>query len=198
MRLFLLFIVSISAVFGGLSVTAVAADKMSVSIDVKPLDSGGATKSKGSGNLGTENDVTHKTTDNYSNTRVHQTGLTLQIEAHNYSAAPAHVHVEWVFFAEPVNGKGGMTVHKKGGQDLDLPASENSRITAESGPITSKTEKHLKITTGALSGNVQESGSIDKSGEKLRGWYVRLMSGGGIVQVKASGTTFEKLGQTDK
>lgn len=197
MRPFLLSIVSMCAIFGGLSAEA-AAEKVSVSIDVKPLDSGGATKSKGSGNLGTENDVTHKTTDNYASTRVHQTGLTLQIETHNYSTAPAHVHVEWVFYAEPFNGKGEMKPHKKGGQDFDLPASGHLGITAESGPITSKTEKHLKITTGALSGNVQESGSTDKSGEKLKGWYVRLKSGGAIVQVKASGTTFEKLGQTDK
>ena len=168
------------------------------SIDVKPGDSGGAVKDKGKGEMGNTNGGTTVKTDKFDSTRVRQTGISLEIEARNTGSDPVHVRVEWVFYDEPVDGKGAMSPHSKGGQDLALPAAGTQHLTAESGSIASTTKKHMSVATGSLSGNVTTKASIEHSGRKLTGWYVRLLSGGQVVQVRASGPSFEKLGQTEK
>ena len=109
-----------------------------------------------------------------------------------------HVRVEWVFYAEPVDGKGEMSPHSKGGSDLDIRAASTQHLTAESGTITSTTKKQMSVSTGTLSGRVKTTTSVEHSGRKLKGWYVRLLSDGQVVQVRASGPSFEKLGQTMK
>ena len=168
------------------------------SIEVKPGDSGGAVKTNGKGEMGNENSPTNIKTDKFDTTRVRQTGISLEIEARNTGSDPVHVRVEWVFYDEAVDGKGAMSPQSKGGQDLALPAAGTQHLTAESGSITSTTKKHMSVATGSLSGNVTTKASIEHSGRKLTGWYVRLRAGGQVVQVRASGPSFEKLGQTEK
>lgn len=195
------FLPIVSATFimlGSPFIAGAAIPTVHASIDVRPGDSGGAVKTKGKGETGNSNNGTTTKTDKFDTTRVRQSGIALEIDARNTGSGPVHVRVEWVFYAEPVDGKGDMSPHSKGGQDLDLPAAGAQHLTAESGSITSTTKKHMSVTTGSLSGTATTKASIEHSGRKLKGWYVRLLSDGRVVQVRASGPSFEKLGQTEK
>ena len=194
----ILLIVSATFILLGCPDLAGAANpNIHASIDVKPGDSGGAVKTKIKGEAGNSNGGTTTKTDNYDNTRVRQGGISLEIDARNTGTSPVHVRVEWVFYSEPVDGKGAMGVQSKGGNDLDLPAAGSQHLTAESGSITSTTTKHMSVTTGS-STNSGTKMTVAHSGHKLKGWYVRLLSDGQVVQVRASGPSFEKLGQTEK
>ena len=167
------------------------------SIDVRPGDSGGAVKTKIKGEAGNSNGGTTTKTDNYDNTRVRQGGISLEIDARNTGTSPVHLRVEWVFYSEPVDGKGAMGVQSKGGSDLDLPAAGTQHLTAESGSITSTTTKHMSVTTGSTTKSGTKM-TVAHSGHKLKGWYVRLLADGQVVQVRASGPSFETLGQKEK
>lgn len=176
---------------------AAAIPTVHASIDVRPGDSGGVVKTKIKGEAGNSNGGTTTKTDNYDNTRLRQGGISLEIDARNTGTNPVHVRVEWVFYSEPVDGKGAMGVQSKGGNDLDLSAAGSQHLTAESGNITSTTTKHMSVTTGS-STNSGTKATVAHSGRKLKGWYVRLLAGGQVVQVRASGPSFEMLGQKEK
>lgn len=178
--------------------------RVSVSIDVKPAGSGGETKSSSDAKAGTMGatgyGTTNSKTDQYSSTRVHQSGLTLDIEARNLGAAGAHVMIDWVFLQEPANGKGEMSGHGRGQKELDILPGGTLKLTADSGPVTSKTTKHLALkTTGSAStGQTQTAtGSTTVEGNRLKGWIVRLHANGGVAQVRASGPAFEAIGKND-
>lgn len=194
----------ICAILIGTAPTGVAISKVDVSIDVKPLDSGGATSNSGStsGGAASNSGSSKKTTtDSYKTTHVRESGLTLGIDARNFGTGPAHVHVDWVFFTEAADGKGSPAPHTTGGKDIDLPPAGSLQLKAESGEIKSTTTKHLAIknSTGGNGAKTQSAkASTDQSGSKLVGWYVRLLSNGEVVQVRASSPTYETLGKREK
>ena len=178
--------------------------KVSVSIDVKPAGSGGETKSSSDAKAGTMGGTgygtTNAKTDQYSGTRVHQSGLKLDIEARNLGTAGAHVIIDWVFLQEPANGKGEMSGHGRGQKELDILPGSSMKLTADSGPITSKTTKHLALkTTGSASTGQSQTatGSTSVEGSRLKGWIVRLHANGAVVQVRASGPAFEAIGKDE-
>jgi hypothetical protein len=195
---------AISAVLFNPALAGAEINKLNVSIDVKPLESGGTAGTSGSADVGSANNAagTKKTTtDTYTSTHVHQTGLTLGIDARNFGTSPAHVRVDWVFFAEPAEGKAEPTAHVRGGKDLDIAPASSLQLTAESGEIKSTTTKHLSIkTSSGTSGAKTQSAkaTTTHAGSRLAGWYVRLLSGGEVVQVRASGPAFEALGKQEK
>lgn len=171
----------------------------SLSMDVRPVSSGGATRSKNSLNIqeGPQYPGYYQTRDqNFSSTRRRGSGVGLAVEVRNLSRSTDQVVVEWYFLGKPARG-GDLFVFDFGSRPLSVASASREIVEIESEKLTSTVERTLNFRSGYDGGpqNNLPSASVKKSGSKAAGWIVRLMAENQVLQVRASSPSLERLGQ---
>lgn len=173
--------------------------KHSLSMDVRPISSGGATRSKSNLNIheGQQYPGYYQTQDqNFSSTRKRGSGVGLAVEVRNLSRFTDQVELEWYFLGKPARG-GDLFVFDLGSRPLSVGSASREIVEIESDRLTSTVEKTLNFRSGYDGGfqNNLPSASVKKSGSKVAGWIVRLMADNQVLQVRASSPSLERLGQ---
>lgn len=173
------------------------AQKHSLSLSVKPLATGGATRTKsdmaltrsGSNRPGTA--VTQG--QDYSTVREKSSGLDLEVEVRNLRSQPDNAQIEWLMLAKPVND-GETYVCDEGKQDVAVGAASSTKITIEGAELQSSVERRLEVKT-TYNTTVRESSTAKetKSGEKRAGWIVRMLADGMVLQVRTSSPSLDAL-----
>ncbi len=167
--------------------------KHSLSLDVRPLSSGGATKSSSAFNSekGTTTSGTAMRTDTTGSERTRKSHVELEITIRNVSAQPDTTKLEWYFFAKPVDNSREF-LNDSGSREIQVNAAGEEKVTVESKEtsMTSKRETKAKFGTTSL-GSITES----KSGTKASGWIVRLISDDKVLAVRASAPALETMGR---
>ena len=174
---------------------AVAPVHHSVSLDVTLAGSGGA---------GNSSNKSHDDTGKYTGvggmplttttleskqTINHRTVLSIAVR--NFSPQPDEVQLEWYFFAEPVGGTKTYVLNSDVSK-ISLQGSETQTVTATS--LETGTTKVQKMTGAAGYSSILTS---SESGTKPRGWMVRVMADGKVLDVRGSDLTTEGYGKDD-
>lgn len=169
----------------------------SVSLDVKTVSSGGGTKvaSKSTTQHGALTGVggVKLTTNLLQNKTDQNHRVALEITARNFSPQPDEVQLECYFFAAPVNGTKEF-IFDSNTKTLTLQGGENQISTVESKEVTSTTVKSMVTADGY---NTSAFSRVEQSGNKLKGWLVRLIADGKVIQIRASQSKYEDLGRND-
>ena len=197
------FVLTVAAVLiGAGSLSAQTADRrLSLSMEVRPVSSGGATRSKNSLHMHEGQKLpgyvqTRK--NDFSSTRKRGSGVGLDVEVRNFSQLSAEAVVEWYFVGKPVTGQ-DLFVFDQGSKALTIASGSREIIGAESSELTSTVKKHLTLRSGYAGGfqNNLPSASVKKSGSKVAGWIVRLIAGSQVLQVRASSPSLETTGRNE-
>ena len=167
----------------------------SISIDVQPVGSGGAGRSSnkthddvgkytgvGGGAL-TTSTIESKLTLN------HRTVLSIAVR--NFGAQADEVQLEWYFFAEPLGGTRTYILNSDVSK-ISLQGSETQTVTATSLETGTTT---VQKATGAA--GYEPIFSREQVGTKQKGWMVRVVADGKVLDVKGSDLTTEGYGKDD-
>jgi|GEM_PF-2160080 len=167
----------------------------SVSVDVKVVSSGGATSvgknTKDEHGRFTGNGGQGLSTTTYENkvSQIHQTVLAIAVR--NFSTVPDEVQLEWYFFGAQV-GSSKYFVFDSGTRKLPLAAGETQAINAASKEAETTTVQQMTTASG-----YNPLYSTERLGTSLKGWMVRLVADGKVVQVRASDLKYEEIGKDD-
>ena len=176
-----------------------------LSMDVAVTATGGATKSSASvktdvGGTPLGNGWVSAETDDYTQNRVKESGVSLAVQLRNFGRTPDKAKLEWYFVAKSVEARGNGYIFESGDHDVTLAASSSTSFSLKSAPVKSVTEKQLHTTDGVdpfTGAAVAPTASVRKSGSNLSGWIVRLMVDGKPYQVRASSPSLEALAKND-
>jgi hypothetical protein len=163
----------------------------SLSLEVRPTGSGGATKSATSFDSanGTTTSGTAMRTETTGSTRTRKSSVELEITVRNLSSQADTTKVEWYFFAKPV-GKSEEFLHDSGSRELQVKPAGEEKVAVESKETSMTVSRESKAKFGTASpGSTKES----KSGTKASGWIVRLVSDNAVLAVRASTPALETM-----
>jgi hypothetical protein len=174
------------------------APKHSMSMDVRTVSSGGATRT--SNNLQIRNGEKipghYQTRDqNYLMKRQKGSGVGLEVNVRNFRQGADEAQVQWYFLGKPVGG-GEMFVFDEGVKTVTFNGPGGSSLPIESAELTSTVEKAASLRSGYADPrhNLPEA-RVSKSGSKVAGWIIRLLAGDEVLQVRASTPSLEALGR---
>lgn len=165
----------------------------SLSIDVRLVGSGGATKTASSFNSaqGTTTSGTAMRTETTGSERTRKSSVELEITVRNLSSQPDATKLEWYFFAKPVDNSREF-LNDSGTRELSIGAAGEQKVSVESKETSMTVKREIKAKFGTSSpGSVSES----KSGTKASGWIVRLISDDKVLAVRASTPGLETMGR---
>lgn len=158
---------------------AAAPVQHSLSMDVKAVGSGGTGKAT---HVGSMQDTTlqgHRTV--------------LAVEVRNFSQHPDQAHVEWYFFGAGL-GSSKVSLFDSGGSDVTLQAGGVEKLSAASKELTTVVKR--SITTGPVTNGVQITTiAREEGGSTVKGWLVRLLADGKVIQMIGSSSKYEELGK---
>lgn len=167
----------------------------SVSMDVKVVGNGGGAAVKSSAK--NENGALVDANGNKLSTSVYENKsnlnrrTVLEISVRNFSQQPDVVQLECYFFAEPVN-RSKEFILDSAKQDVSLNGGENQVVKVESKEATTTVVKTMMSSEGYVP-LLEKS----ESGTKMKGWLVRLIGDGKIIQIRGSTSKYEALGRND-
>jgi len=115
----------------------------------------------------------------------------LSIAVRNFSPQPDEVQLEWYFFAEPVGGTKTYILNSDVSK-ISLQGSETQTVTATS--LETGTTKVQKMTGATGYSSILSS---NETGTKPKGWMVRLVADGKVLDVRGSDLTTEGYGKDD-
>lgn len=170
----------------------------SLSIDVRPVSSGGATRTSSELKVdqGRKKSGLKARDQKYSTTRERGSGIGLDVEVRNLRHQPDTATVEWYLFARSLDG-GDPFIFDRGSEVVTIGAASREFVNIDSIELTGTIQKNLTLRAGK-SGGVQNSGSaasVKKSGSKVAGWIVRLVADQRVLQVRASSPSLEAIGK---
>lgn len=167
----------------------------SISMEVKTVASGGATDAKNAAktNVGKYIGVDRAklTTVSQDNKITQNHRVVLQVTLRNFSQQPDRVDIESYFFGQPVSSN-KMFIFDSQKTTVPLQASETRTINIASKEIASTVEKTYVSADGYL-----PLMSKRESGDKMKGWVVRLMGEGKVIQIRGSDLKYEDIGRDD-
>ena len=177
---------SVVGFWAGLLITGVAclgqlpSSHHSLSLEVLPVASGGKSTITNDTKVGkNKSDLMRK--------RENVTSTDLDLKLRNLGQASAVARLEWYFFSEGIGGH--QAIFDQGNKDVTVPAGGLHEETVESGDRTRVKTQRIKSDRD---GGVFSQGG---SGQRVRGWIVRLIIDGQVDTVRASGKTLEDLGR---
>ena len=168
----------------------------SVSLDVQLQGSGGAGHSSNKTHddtgkyTGVDGQALATSTIESKQTINHRTVLSIAVR--NFSPQPDEVQLEWYFFAEPYGGSKTYILNSDVSK-ISLKGSETQNVTAtslETGVTT------VQKATGAA--GYEPILSRQTNGTKQKGWMVRVLADGKVIDVRGSDLTTEGYGKDDK
>ncbi len=165
----------------------------SFSLIAKSVASGGAAKVSGqSSSTGGNNDLDKRSELTASTTQsaLHKTSL--EISVHNFSPTADECKIEWFFFGQPVRGNQPEFIFDEGDKTLPLKAGGSESFVVESKVAESSVVRSARTVTDK-NGDVRSSGKSTESGTKIKGWGVRLMVNGTVVEAKGSDLRYEDI-----
>ena len=166
---------------GAAASPAAAPVQHSLSMDVKSVGSGGTGKATHGGSMQDTTLQGHRTV--------------LAVEVRNLSQYADKAHVEWYFFGAGL-GSSNVYIFDSGGSDISVPAGGSEKLEAASKELTTVVKR--SITTGPVINNVQVTTiARQEGGSTVKGWLVRLMADGKVIQIAASSPKYEDLGRHD-
>lgn len=178
------------------------AKKHSLSLSVKPLATGGGTRTKNdlavSSSASNRPGTASTRSQDYSTVREKSSGLDLEVEVRNLSSLPDNAQIEWILLAKSVN-EGDAYVCEEGKQDVAVGPASATKITIEATELQVTVERKLEVKT-TYDTTVRENSTAKetKSGEKRAGWIVRMLADGVVLQVRSSSPTLESLAADPK
>jgi len=153
----------------------------SLSMDVKATGSGGTGKASGMGSSADTTLQGHRTV--------------LEVEVRNFSQHPDQAHVEWYFFGASL-GSSDVHVFDSGNSDVTLQAGGVQTLNPASKELTTMVKR--SISTGPVVNNVQITTlTRAEGGSTVKGWLVRLMADGKVLQIIGSSPKYEEFGRRD-
>lgn len=173
----------------------------SLSLDVRPVSSGGATRSRN--NLKIQESprlpgFDQLRNESFSASRTRGSGVGLDLEVKNFSRQNDEATLEWYFVGKQVTG-GSFFVFDQGSQKVQIRAGSREIVEIQSKELTSTVEKNLERRSGYVRGTLtnESSASVKRSGYKAAGWIVRLMADGQLLQVRASAPSLDTIGKNE-
>jgi len=172
----------------------------SISIDAKTVASGGSGSNKMNGGLASSAGPSTSTASSAQNQN-HQ--ATLEITLRNFGKDPDTVKVEWYFVATPIaaNSHRHDCVFDQGFQDQALKPGETVTFTAQSKVLQSSIVRSVTqtVTGNAGLGNQQisTSSSVNQTGSKIKGWFVRAIADGQVLLTRGSDFNYEDIAKDD-
>jgi hypothetical protein len=175
----------------------------SLSLDAAVISSGGASNAKSGLRLDPGGFplgggwVTAEQRD-YKQARNKQSAVGLAVQVRNLSRIADHAELDWCFIARPV-GKGEDRVFESGQQKIAIDANSTAKFELRSKPLKSSVVKELHTTTGVdvFGKPIPPSASVQRSGETVGGWIVRLIIDNRVAQVRASSPSLEAIGRKE-
>ncbi len=164
----------------------------SMSLDVKPLTSGGQSHSTGGSYVETIRDPSTSgviRTEKGGSLRSKSTIANLEISVRNFRAVEQEVVVRTFFLAKNPTGGSFFYLVGKIETPLKVPASGSAKTTATSARVGSSTERKYTETTSQNS--YSSTTSSTASGANLYGWIVEVVANGRPVVSRGSNLTLE-------
>jgi len=167
----------------------------SISLEVQQVASGGGgidvnkTKSETGKYVGTNGGPLATTTLESKSVLNHRTVLSVAVR--NFSTQPDAVQLEYYFFAQSVAG-GKEYLLNSDTSKISLAGGETQTVNATSKEVATTTTQKLTGADGYSTIMSQQ-----KTGEKLKGWMVRIMADGKVLQVRGSDMKYEDYGRDD-
>jgi len=175
----------------------------SLSLDVKPIATGGAVQSSNSAQLGRTYDYQNGRTlesASYASSRSHNSQTGLEIAVRNFRATPQAAVIETRYFAKPVSG-GEPFVLNTTSQPVEIGAADTVRVTSQSAPARSVSAKTFQQSTNPNPNSTRQTvaaATTSAAGTKLFGWIVQVLVDGRPIQMRASNPTLEQLAKKEQ
>ena len=133
-----------------------------------------------------------------SDRQVQHSGESVNLTVRNFGPQADNVRVEWYFVADPIKKHGATGedyIFDKGSKDVSLAAGATQQFTADSKEIAT-TEKKTEALHGGGKHH-QNFGQTKEGGSKVRGWFVRVMADGKVIDAKGSSQEYEDTAKDD-
>jgi len=173
-----------------------------LSFDARSISNGGSVKtSQSSSATGLNSSL--------QSTQTQENRVTVEMQVHNFGAAPAQAHFDWFFVAKPVrsvqtHGVGQTQnpgyVWDRGQKDIAVAAGTDQKEVFQSSGLTQVEQQTTQTqATGFFGGpglqyQNQISAMKSSSGARPYGWIIRLLDGDRVMQVRASSSDLETIG----
>ncbi|MGB8356764.1 MAG: hypothetical protein WCD79_22900 [Chthoniobacteraceae bacterium] len=159
---------------------AAAPVQHSLSMDVKAVGSGGTGKAVRAG---------------FKDTTLQGHRTVLAVEVRNFNQHPDQAHVEWYFFGAGL-GSSKVYVFDSSGSDITLQAGGTEKLDAASRELTTVVKRSMSV--GPVTNGVQVTTlTREEGGSTVKGWLVRLLADGKVIQIIGSASKYEELGRHD-
>jgi hypothetical protein len=175
----------------------------SLSLEVKPIATGGAVRSSNSADIGRSYDsATNKSVSSqaYASSRNRDSQIGLEIAVRNFRSTPQAVQVETRYFAKPVTG-GTFSLLNSTSQPVQIGAADTIRVTSQSAAAKSVSQRSFSEATSQDPYSPKQTVTSSRntaSGSKLFGWIVRVLVDGNCIQMRASNPTLEQFAKTEQ
>jgi len=186
-----------------LASTPALAQSHHVSLAAKSVANGGGSKQDNSQSSSGRTDSFGRGYTQTQSTRVHeQTHQTsVEITVRNFGKEPENIEVQWFFIGASVEQSSRQEIIDSGKKDLQILGSKTTVFVATSTPV--KSSIISATTTGQSNGvgsnrSYLPTSSTERVGTKMKGWIVRLVADGTVIQSVGSTSYFKELGADSK
>jgi hypothetical protein len=132
----------------------------------------------------------------FTQTQERDRAVGLEVEVRNLARVADKAKLEWYFYAKPITGASEVSVFDQGSSDLTIEAGSSSKLTVTSKELHSSVERKSGPSGKGKTVKAPKN-TVEKTGDKLAGWLVRVVADGKPIAIKASSPTFERLGAGD-
>ena len=188
--------------FAGATAISQNPGRPSLSLDVKPVSSGGEVRSSSTATIARKMDYANNRvveSQAYTSTRERESQTALEIGVRNFGRTPQSAVIESLYFAKPLRGSQFFLLSFTS-ETRDLPPGGTTQFRSSSASVRSVSEKNFSSGTNPDPNSPRQtvwSSNAASGGGKLYGWIVRVLVDGQVIQTRASNPTLEQAAKDE-